>query len=214
MGGTCSGSIRTGEGVRGKPFFRTVHGHSTVKDRANGLFSRFQRNWGLTALNEAGKKVATIKQPSDRSMKLESFLLVGLWLSAAAARAQSYAVDWFTIDGGGGSSSGGVYALSGTIGQPDAGTLCGGTYMLEGGFWGIVTAVQTPGTPLLRVDLTSTNTVLIAWPAPSIGFSLQANSDLNTAAWTGVTNIPTVVDGENQVIISPLESSRFYRLYP
>ena len=139
---------------------------------------------------------------------------MGLWLSAAAARAQSYAVDWFTIDGGGGSSSGGVYALSGTIGQPDAGTLSGGTYTLEGGFWGIVTAVQTSGTPLLRVDLTSTNTVLIAWPAPSIGFSLQENSDLNTAAWTGVTNVPTVVDRENQVIISPLESSRFYRLVP
>jgi hypothetical protein len=29
-------------------------------------------------------------------------------------------LDWFTIDGGGGTSTGGVYAVSGTIGQPDA----------------------------------------------------------------------------------------------
>ena len=35
--------------------------------------------------------------------------------------AQSYQIDWFTIDGGGGTSTGGVYSVSGTIGQPDAG---------------------------------------------------------------------------------------------
>ncbi|MCI0535442.1 MAG: hypothetical protein L0Z50_09440, partial [Verrucomicrobiales bacterium] len=31
-----------------------------------------------------------------------------------------YRIDWFTIDGGAGSSAGGQFALSGTIGQPDA----------------------------------------------------------------------------------------------
>ncbi len=42
-----------------------------------------------------------------------------------------------TIDGGGGVSSGGHYLLTGTIGQPDAGTTdeCnGGNYILNGGF--------------------------------------------------------------------------------
>ena len=37
---------------------------------------------------------------------------------------QNYSIDWFTIDGGGGTSTGGVYAVSGTIGQPDAGLVC------------------------------------------------------------------------------------------
>ena len=44
---------------------------------------------------------------------------------------------WYTIDGGGAmNSSGGSYSLSGSIGQPDAGTLNGGSYQLAGGFWG------------------------------------------------------------------------------
>ena len=47
-----------------------------------------------------------------------------------------YDLSWYTLDGGGGSSSGGGYSLSGTIGQPDAGTVSGGGYTLLGGFWG------------------------------------------------------------------------------
>ena len=41
-----------------------------------------------------------------------------------------------TIDGGGITfSTGGDVELSGTIGQPDAGTLRGGEFTLTGGFW-------------------------------------------------------------------------------
>jgi hypothetical protein len=48
-----------------------------------------------------------------------------------------YTMDWWTVDGGGATSStGGSYSLGGTIGQPDAGTSAGGTYALSGGFWG------------------------------------------------------------------------------
>ena len=59
--------------------------------------------------------------------------------SAAPAVAQSgggYDLSWHTVDGGGGSfSSGGSYRLGGTIGQPDAGVLAGGEFVLVGGFW-------------------------------------------------------------------------------
>ena len=34
--------------------------------------------------------------------------------------AQSYSIDWYKIAGGGGTSTGGVYSVSGTIGQNDA----------------------------------------------------------------------------------------------
>lgn len=53
----------------------------------------------------------------------------------------SYDLSWWTVDGGGGAVSGGAYALSGTIGQPDAGVLSGGSYTLAGGFWGGAAAV-------------------------------------------------------------------------
>lgn len=49
-------------------------------------------------------------------------------------------VDWFTVDGGGGASTGGNLELSGTIGQPDAsaaGAMTGGGLTLTGGFWGV-----------------------------------------------------------------------------
>ena len=44
---------------------------------------------------------------------------------------------WWTLDSGGDmTSAGGAFALSGTVGQPDAGAaLSGGTFTLAGGFW-------------------------------------------------------------------------------
>jgi hypothetical protein len=45
-------------------------------------------------------------------------------------------IDWFSIDGGGGTSTGGEFTLSGSIGQSDAGTaMSSDTYTLTGGFW-------------------------------------------------------------------------------
>ena len=64
-----------------------------------------------------------------------ALLLVSI-VASPQAQAQSYAIPWWTADGGGGTSTGGSYTLSGTIGQPDAGILTGGSYTLTGGFWG------------------------------------------------------------------------------
>ena len=54
---------------------------------------------------------------------------------AVTSTIANYEIVWSTIDGGGGTSSGGSYTLSGTIGQPDAGEMSGGDYVLTGGFW-------------------------------------------------------------------------------
>jgi hypothetical protein len=116
---------------------------------------------------------------------LKKSLLVGLLLASEAAglRAQSYAVDWSTIDGGGGTSTGGVYSVSGTIGQPDAGvTMSGGNYAVDGGFWSIMAVVPTPGAPLLTITPAGVNAT-ISWPAPATGYVLQFNSNLATTNW-------------------------------
>jgi hypothetical protein len=72
--------------------------------------------------------------------RLRILILLGVVLlltaSALAASEAGYQLNWYTVDGGGGSSSAGVYTLSGTIGQAYAGVLSGGTYSLVGGFWG------------------------------------------------------------------------------
>jgi hypothetical protein len=60
-----------------------------------------------------------------------------LLLAASTALALSdFDISWWTVDGGGGTASGGSYTLIGTIGQPDAEVLTGGDYTLGGGFWG------------------------------------------------------------------------------
>jgi hypothetical protein len=142
---------------------------------------------------------------------------VGAWclalLLAANALAQNYSIDWFTIDGGGGTSTGGVFSLSGTIGQPDAGHMNGGDFTLDGGFWGIIASVQTPGAPLLTIRLTSTNTVAVSWPSPSTGFVLQQNTNgVSSVNWS---NAPGTIldDGTTRtLIVNPPAGNRFYRL--
>ena len=64
-------------------------------------------------------------------------VIVGALLGVVSASALAgYTLDWWTVDSGGDTSSGGSYSLGGTIGQPDAGTSSGGSYSLSGGFWG------------------------------------------------------------------------------
>lgn len=57
------------------------------------------------------------------------------------------------------SSTGGAYDLGGTIGQPDAGRLTGGTYTLDGGFWGIA---ATAGGPTPTRTATPASAYLVA----------------------------------------------------
>ncbi len=128
------------------------------------------------------------------------------------ASAQSYSINWSTIDGGGGTSTGAVYTVSGTIGQPDVGTLSGGTYTLNSGFWGAIAPVQTPGAPYLWITLTPTNTALIWWELSSTSWRLQATTNLvpTGAVWTDCsyqTNSATCYRLE-----SPPNGNRFFRL--
>ena len=138
-----------------------------------------------------------------------------LLLSCAilTAGAQSFSIDWFTIDGGGGTSSGGNFTLSGTIGQPDAGTMSGGNFSLNGGFWALF-AVQTVGSPLLSINRTATNTILISWPASSPSdFVLQENAvGLNTLNWNNTTNSVQNDGVLKSIVINPPTGNRFYRL--
>ena len=90
--------------------------------------------------------------------------------------------------------------------------MSGGPFSLVGGFWGIISAVQTPGSPPLAILNTGTNAVLLSRPSPSAGFMLQQTGDLTTTNWTRL-DLPVGDNGTTKsVIIAPAAGNRFFRL--
>jgi hypothetical protein len=155
-----------------------------------------------------------IQQSAAPSGRLRGLVLtIVLGLAAFAVLAPDYSIPWYTIDGGGGTSTGGVYSVSGTIGQPDAGAMNGGNYSLVGGFWSVA-AVQTPGAPFLTVSV-SNRMVLVSWPLPAEGWLLHATTNLVTggSVWTEIA--PPYATNATQVYFTePLPSGKkFYRLH-
>ena len=145
-------------------------------------------------------------------MKTRALIWLGTLMLVLPARAQ-FSLDWHKVSGGGGTSTGGVFTVSGTLGQPDAGVMSGGGFTLQGGFWGVIAAVQTPGAPLLSILRTTTNTVVVSWPSPSAGWTLQQNTnDLNSLSWSTVTS-GIQDDGVTRTLVVALPAgNRFYRL--
>jgi hypothetical protein len=69
-----------------------------------------------------------------------------------------------------------------------------------------------PATPPLGIAITTTNTALLSWPAPSPAFVVQRNADLGAGSWVDVSNSQTVVAGRNEVVLPLAAGSRFYHL--
>lgn len=87
---------------------------------------------------------------------ISSGVCATLLISIGTPTLAQFEVTRSTIDGGGGSSGGGEFQVSGTVGQPDAGTLSGGDYQLTGGFWG--TAVDSTIPTETPTEITETPT--------------------------------------------------------
>jgi len=150
---------------------------------------------------------------------------------------QSYSVNWTKIAGGGGTSTNARFAVSGTIGQPDAsGALTGGRYAVAGGFWSLY-AVQTAGAPVLRLQpqftfggyvtnsginrhgIAYTNVAAVSnlvvmhlsWPSPTAVVTVQQSSDLiHWSDYSGAVQD----DGTTQSItVTPTAGSLFFRLW-
>jgi hypothetical protein len=136
---------------------------------------------------------------------------IGMLLALSSA-AQNFSIDWFKVSGGGGVSTGGVYRISGTIGQHDAGpTITGGGYVLNGGFWAIY-GIQTAGAPTLTIFLTSTNTAVVSWPSPSNGWHLQQNTAVSGGLWTAPPETVNDSGTTKFIIVNPPAGNRWYRL--
>ena len=133
-----------------------------------------------------------------------SMLVVGCFSLLA-----QYAIDWSTIDGGGGTSTNGPYSLSGTIGQPDAGpTMTNGPYALTGGFWALPQAIQTEGAPTLMIAPAGAGQASISWTPPATNWVLQERLSLTSGSWSNSSSGAT-----NPVVVPATVPTKFYRLF-
>jgi len=139
-------------------------------------------------------------------------LLLGLGTTAlllGTAAAQTYSIDWYTIDGGGGTSTGGVYSVSGTIGQPDAGgPMTNGQYSVTCGFWSLPAAIQVIGAPTLTIVPTLPGNATISWTPNTPGFVLQETLNLSPTNWVNSASGAT-----NPIVVPAILPTKFYRLF-
>lgn len=143
---------------------------------------------------------------------MKTILLILTLVLPIGALAQPFYIDWHKVSGGGGTSTGGVFGLSGTIGQHDAGgPATNNSYALTSGYWSLL-AIQTPGAPNLTITLTN-NVAVVSWPAPSAGYSLQTASSLTSPTWQAVTQTVTNNGAINYIWVNPPAGNMYYRLY-
>src|SRR5262249_55939913 len=138
----------------------------------------------LDTASNRGQSIRYQPTQNQQSMKRPIFLcslLAGIVLSLVSAGSSVAAegifkIDWFTVDGGGGTCTGGGYRGGGSIGQFDSGAMTSANYSLVGGFWSIF-APQGDVVPPLAAALSSQE-VIISWPLPANGWVLEQAPEL------------------------------------
>ena len=157
--------------------------------------------------DEAAARLILRSRSGQLGLPLRLCVAAALMLFSFVAAAQ-YAINWHTIDGGGGTSTGGVYSVSGTIGQPDAGgPMTNGQFSVTGGFWPLPQAVQVIGAPTLTIVTAGPNQARISWSPATPGFVLQETLNLSITNWVNSASGAT-----NPVIVPATLPTKFYRL--
>jgi len=141
---------------------------------------------------------------------LHSSLLLAL--TSLTTQSESYSIDWSKIASGGGTSTDGVYTVSGTIGQSEAGgALGGGGFSVTGGFWSLISVLQTAGMPTLTITHTG-NSVIISWPTPAGTYTLQQTANLAVGNWVTSGLAVTAANGTSSITINGATGNLFFRL--
>ncbi|MEI9865206.1 MAG: hypothetical protein WDN00_11790 [Limisphaerales bacterium] len=75
---------------------------------------------------------------------------------------------------------------------------------------GSVALVANP-LPGLTIQVSSTNTLLVSWPATFNTFLLQETADLASSNWVNNTNAVSIIS-DRKIVVAPFAARRFYRL--
>jgi hypothetical protein len=132
--------------------------------------------------------------------------------SSFCLHAQSYSVGWHKVSGGGGTSTNSQYAVTGTIGQPDASmAMTNGQYSVTGGYWSLINVVQTAGLPNLVIAYAGSS-VIVSWPNTG-SYTLQQNVEIGAVnGWTTSGYSITTANGTNSITLNSPTGNLFFRL--
>jgi hypothetical protein len=126
---------------------------------------------------------------------------------------ETFTIGWHSV-GGGGLSSGTLFTVQGTVGQPTTGKMQAERYSLMGGFWSLVAAIQTPDAPMLLITHTN-DTVAIFWTGNSFEWVLESTTNSTAApeAWNPVPkNLCQTNANQVSLTIKRPAGSEYYRL--
>jgi hypothetical protein len=148
------------------------------------------------------RKASSLRQAGKVILALTMFLL--LTSVVLAQSGGGYDLSWWTVDGGGGTSEGGGYTLSGIAGQPDIGpSMSGGDYTLAGGFWGVGGVAASPGGGPIYLPMILKHHA----PGPDLVVdSLVATSNAVTVTIKNQGNVPVADDFWVDVYFNPTET--------
>jgi hypothetical protein len=119
-------------------------------------------------------------------------------------------ISWWTVDGGGGTSTGGGYTLQGTIGQAEAHSAAavGNGLLVRGGFWAAGEMSLT--LPVLNISPRPDGQVDISWGLDAVGWHVEISYDLEHWVTEGPISIAVPGSFTNQP--GPAVRKKFYRL--
>jgi hypothetical protein len=126
---------------------------------------------------------SSYRLPGGRRSLLALLLCCMVGYPALAQDGGEYSIVRSTISSGGGTSSGGQYTLTGTIGQPVTTSSGAGNYHVQGGFW--------PGkVPVCFVDFTDFARFAAYWSMAEP----DARADLNGNGFLDVVDVAYFVN--------------------
>jgi hypothetical protein len=68
--------------------------------------------------------------------------------------------------------------------------------------------------PQVHLTFASTNNIVLSWPVSAVPYVLQETSDLSASNWNTLTNVPTLLGQQYQIVLARPSDNTFYRLQP
>jgi hypothetical protein len=179
-------------------FTSTNSGASWISNNVPGINSVY---WSSVASSADGTKLMAVATSSDVDRQGASYIFTSTNSGTSWIQAEPLVKTWSGVA----SSADGCKLVGSAVAErfsPFPSAQYGGIYTLQ------ITPI-----PWLNIASLHDNLVL-SWLVPSTNFVLRQNLDLTTTNWVTLTKSPTLnlTNLQNQVLLSPSNSSGFYRL--